>query len=101
MISSWGPFQKRMVVAQRPSSAAREVRATKVGGGRVVDAVAGLDGAVAEDGGEHGLADAGRPDQQCVGAVFDEPQRGEVFDQAAVQARLGAEVELLERLARR
>ena len=32
---------------------------------------------------------------------MDEPQRGEVFDQAAVQAGLGAEVELLERLAGR
>jgi hypothetical protein len=29
MISSWGPFQKRIVVAQRPSSAALAVRATR------------------------------------------------------------------------
>jgi hypothetical protein len=56
---------------------------------------------VAEDGGEHCLADAGRRDEQRVRAVLDDGQRGEVLDQAAVEARLGAEVELLERLARR
>jgi hypothetical protein len=88
------------VVAQRPSIAARDGAGDEVGGGGVVDAVAGLDGAVAEDRGEHRLADAGRPDQQRVGLVVDEAQRREVLDEAAVQGRLGVEVELLERPAR-
>ncbi len=73
----------------------------KVGGRCVVDAVAGLDRAVAEDGREHRLPDARRADQQDVRAVVDEPQRREVLDQAPIQRGLGGEVELLERLARR
>jgi hypothetical protein len=40
-------------------------------------------------------------DQQGVRALFDEAQRCEIFDQAAVEVRLRGEVELLERLARR
>ena len=54
---------------------------------------------MAEDRGEHRLADARRADEQHVGLVFDEAQRGEVLDQAAVQRGLGAEVELVERAA--
>jgi len=76
------------------------VRGDQLGGGGVVDAVAGFDGAVAEDRGQHRLANAGRADEQQVRFVFEKPERGEVFDQAPVQARLGAEVELVERAAR-
>jgi len=35
-------------------------------------------------------------DQQDIGFVLDEAQRGEVFDQAPIQGWLGAEVELIE-----
>ena len=59
-----------------------------------------LDGLVAERCGEHRFADAGRADQQHVGALFDEPQGGEVFDESAIERWLRCEVELLERLAR-
>jgi DNA replication protein DnaC len=48
---------------------------------------------------EHGLADAGRADEQHVGGVFDEAQGGQLGDQFGVEAGLGGEVELLERLA--
>ena len=88
-----------MVLAQRPSIGGLGGAGDEVGGGGVVDAVAGLDGAVAEDRGEHRLANAGRADQQQIGLVLDEPQRREVLDQAAVQRGLGAEVELVERVA--
>jgi len=56
---------------------------------------------VAERGGEHRLANAGRPDDDQIGSLIDEAQRGEVFDQAPVERGLGAEVELLDRFARR
>jgi hypothetical protein len=40
--------------------------------------------------------DAGRPDEQHVGGVLEEPQRGELVDELAVDARLGVEVEVVE-----
>ena len=89
------------MVCQRPSSAARGGAGDEVGGGRVVDAVAGVDGLEAEGDREHRLADAGRPDGEQVGLLFDEPQRRELVDEAAIERGLGAEVELLERLGRR
>ena len=70
----------------------------EVGGGGVVDAVAGVHGALAERDREHCLADAGRADQQAVGFLLDEPEGGEVFDEPAVEGGLRGEVELLERL---
>lgn len=57
----------------------REVRS-----GRVVGAVAGVDGGVAETDGEHGLADAGRPDEQHIGGVLEEAESGELVDELAV-----------------
>ena len=73
----------------------------EIGGGRVVDAVAGVHGLQAEGDREHCLADSGRPDQQGIGLLLDEPKRGELIDQAPAQRRLGGEVELLERLGLR
>lgn len=60
-----------------------------------------MNGAVAERDRQMPFPDAGRPDQQDVRALLDEPQGGEVVDQAPVQRGLRIEVELLERLARR
>ena len=71
----------------------------EVGGGGVVDAVAGLDGLVAERHREMRLADSGWPDQQDVGLLLDEPQRRELIDHAAVEGGLGVVVELLQGLA--
>jgi len=71
----------------------------EVGGGGVVDAVAGVDSLVAQRDHEVCLADAGRPDQQDVCFLLDESQRREVLDKAAVESRLGVEVELLDGLA--
>jgi hypothetical protein len=42
----------------------------------------------------------GRPDQEHVGLLLDEAQRGELLDEPAVERGLGREVELLERLVR-
>src|SRR6266540_2148771 len=70
----------------------------EVGGGRVVDAVAGLDRLAAERDCEHRFADAGRPDQQDVAVLLDEAERGELFDHAAVERRLGVVVDVGERL---
>src|SRR5205807_893518 len=64
----------------------------ELGGGGVVGAVAGLDGGPAETDGEHRFPHARRADQQDVGGVFEEPQRAELVDQGAVDARLGVEV---------
>ena len=73
----------------------------EVGGGCVVDAVAGFDRPVSEDRGEHRFAGAGRSDRQNVGLVFDESEGGEVFDEASVEGGLGGEVELVKRPAGR
>jgi hypothetical protein len=35
------------------------------------------------------LPTPGRPDEQHVGLVFDEAQRGEVFDEPAIERGLG------------
>jgi hypothetical protein len=70
----------------------------EVGGGRVVDAVAGVHGFEAQGGGEHRLAEAGRADQRHVGLLLHEPQGRELFEEPPVQRRLRVEVELLERL---
>ena len=66
----------------------------QVGGGGVVGAVAGGDGGVAQADGEHGLADAGRADQQDVGGVVEEPQGAQLGDELAVDRGLGVEVEV-------
>ena len=66
----------------------------QVGGGGVVGAVAGGDRGVAQADGEHGLADAGRADQQHVGGVVEEPQAGQLGDELAVDRGLGVEVEV-------
>ena len=55
-----------------------------------------MHGPVPERDSEMCLADAGRADQQPVGFLLDEPQRREIFDEAAVEGGLGGEVELLE-----
>ncbi len=47
------------------------MRATRSGGGRVVDAVADLGGPMAEVGRQLRLADGGRPEQQYVGYLLD------------------------------
>ena len=70
----------------------------EVGGCRVVDAVAGVHGLDAECDREHRLAGAGRPDRKNVGLLFDEPQRGELVDEATIERWLGGEVEVLEGL---
>jgi hypothetical protein len=70
----------------------------EVGGGGVVDAVAGLHGFETDCCGQHRLPDAGRADQQHVGLLLDEPQGGELVDEPAVQSGLCVVVELLERL---
>jgi hypothetical protein len=54
-------------------------------GGRVVDAVAGVNGFQAQGDREHCFADTGRPDQQRVGFLLDEAQGGELFDEAAIE----------------
>ena len=89
------------MVCQRPSRAARAGARDEVGGGGVEDAVAGLDRLVAERDREMRFADAGRPDQQDVGLLFDEPQGRELVDHACVQGGLGVAVELREGLAGR
>jgi hypothetical protein len=53
---------------------------------------------VADGGGEHRLANAGRADQQAVGLLLDEPQRRQLVDQPASEIGLCGEVELLDRL---
>src|SRR6266540_2703694 len=47
---------------------------------------------------ERPFADAGRPDQQDVAVLLDEAERGELFDHAAVERRLGVVVDVGERL---
>jgi hypothetical protein len=98
-MSSCGPFPEAHGVGPAALDRGLGGAGDQFGGGGVVDAVARLDRAVAEDRGQHRLANARRPDQQQVRFVFEKPERGEVFDQAPVQARLGAEVELIERAA--
>ena len=73
----------------------------EIGGGGVVGAIAGVDGCSGQGDGEHGLSDAGRPDEQHVGGVFEEPQRGELVDQGLVDGGLGGEVEVGEPPRRR
>jgi hypothetical protein len=72
----------------------------EVGGGRVVHPVASLDGFESECDREHRLANRWRPDQQEIGLLLDEPQGRELVDELAVDAGLGGEVELFERLGR-
>ena len=66
-----------------PASLERGLRGLgdEVRGGGVVDAVAGLHRLQAERDRQHRLADPGRPDEQDVGFLLDEPQRGELLDQ--------------------
>jgi hypothetical protein len=64
----------------------------EVRGARVVDAVAGLDRLPGEADREHRLADAGRPDEEDVGGLVDEAQRGELVDELSVQGGLRVEV---------
>ena len=68
----------------------------EVGGGRVVGAVARVDGGPGESHCEHGLAHARWPDQQHVGRVIDEPQRRELADHGLVDRGLRGEVEVVE-----
>jgi hypothetical protein len=72
------------VVCQRPSRAGARGAGDEVGGGGVEDAVACFDGLVAKRHGEVGFPGSGRPEQQDVGAFFDEPQRRELVDHAPV-----------------
>ena len=101
MMSTPGPLKNRMVVAHRPSMAALRQRAARSAAVRVVGAEAGVDGGVAEGDGEHGLADAGRADEQHVGGVVGVAARGEVAHQRRVDGGLGGEVEVLEPPGRR
>ena len=64
--------------------------------GGVVGAIAGVDRRPGQRHGQHGLADTGRPDEQDVGGVLQEPQRGELVHQLFVHRRLGVEVEVLQ-----
>ena len=68
----------------------------EVGGGCVVDAVAGVHRPVPERYSQMCLANAGRADQQTVGFLLDEPEGREVLDEPAVEGGLRGEVELLE-----
>ena len=70
-------------------------------GGRERDAVAGLAGLDRQRGRQMGLAGAGRADQADVGVLVDPGELREVQDQRLLGARLGGEVEVLERLVRR
>jgi hypothetical protein len=69
---------------------------SEVGCGGVVGPVSGLDGGPCQGDGEHGLADAGRADEQDVGGVFEESERGKLADQFLVDARLCVEVEVVQ-----
>ena len=69
----------------------------QLGGGGVVGAHTSCDGGMAEPDGEHGLADAGRSDQQHVGGVFDEAQCCELGDEFRISGWLRGEVEVGER----
>ena len=66
----------------------------QVRGGGEVDPVPGLDRGAGQADRQHRLADPGRPDEQDVGGVVEEPQRGQVADQRLVDAGLGGEVEV-------
>src|SRR6202034_1517856 len=59
--------------------------------------VPGLGAGAGQAGGEHGLADAGRADQDDVGGFADEPQRGQLADQVLISAGLGGEVVVVDR----
>ena len=70
--------------------------ANQVVQGSEVDGEPGLAGRDGEGDGEHGFADAGRPEQCDVGPGGHELQRGEVADLAGVEAGLEGEVEVVE-----
>jgi hypothetical protein len=81
----------------RPAALDRPVAARgEVGGGGVVDAVAGLLGAVPESDRQHRLAHTRPPDEEDVGRLLDEAQGAQLLDQLAVEAWLGLEVEVLQ-----
>jgi hypothetical protein len=73
-----------MVVAQRPSIAARWQRAGEVGRVGEVGAVSGLRGPAGQAHGEHRFADPGWPDQQNIGGGVQVPVRCQVCDQGGV-----------------
>ena len=80
--------------------AATSGRHMTIGGGEVA-AVAGLDGADGERDREVGLAAAGLTEEQDRPVLVDEPQRGEVLDELAVDGGLELEVEVVDGLVER
>ena len=68
----------------------------QIGSRRVVGPIAGVDRGPGETDGQHGLADAGRPDEQHVGGVVEKAQGPELAHQLLVDRWLGGEVEVLE-----
>ena len=56
----------------------------------------GVDGGAGQGDRDHGLAGAGRSDEQDVAGVVEEPQRGELPDELLVDPGLGGEVEVLD-----
>src|SRR3954451_12194287 len=98
MTSSWGAVPEAHGGLPAPVVGGLGGAGDEVGGGGVVDAVAGVDGLEAERDREHCLAGARRADEEKIGLLGDEAQGGELVDEAAIERGLGAEVELLERL---
>jgi hypothetical protein len=86
-----------MVVAQRPSVAARVAARGEVGGGGEVGAVAGFGCGPAEPDSQVGLPDTWRPDEQDVGRGVEVAAGGELVDQLAVESGGGVEVEVRQR----
>ena len=68
----------------------------EVGGGGEVGAVAGFGGFAGQSDREHGLADAGRADENDVRAGIEVAAGGEVVDQGGVDAGLGVVVEIFQ-----
>ena len=68
----------------------------EVGGGGVIDAMPGVDCGVAQSNRQHGLADAGRPDEQHVGGVIEVAAGRQFADHCFVDRGLGGEVEVVD-----
>ena len=61
----------------------------EVGCGGVIHPVSGVDRSVTQRNGEHGFADAGRPDEQDVGGVVEETAGPELSDQWSRRPMVG------------
>jgi len=85
-----------MVVAHRPSMAARWQRAARSAALGEVCAVSGFGDFAGQTDGEHRFPDAGRPDQQDVGRRLEVAVGCQVPDEGRVDTRLGLVVEVLQ-----